>query len=58
MKRWTKHQKELQGYRRKMAVASLDHSNVTLPKAPWDKKEEKELKNGIRNQPEENNRNR
>jgi len=35
MSRWTKNQKEMQGYRRKLAYG---HQKVSLAKAPWDEK--------------------
>lgn len=35
MSRWTKNQKEMQGYRRKLAYG---HQKVSLSKAPWDQK--------------------
>ncbi len=38
MSRWTDRQKEMQGYRRKMA----NGMKVSLADAPWDKKEEED----------------
>ena len=35
MSRWTKNQKEMQGYRRKLAYG---HQKVSLATAPWDEK--------------------
>ncbi len=38
MSRWTDHQKEMQGYKRKLA----NGMKVSLADAPWDKKEEED----------------
>tara|TARA_R100000353_G_C6500244_1_gene194036 strand:+ start:874 stop:1044 length:171 start_codon:yes stop_codon:yes gene_type:complete len=35
MSRWTKNQKEMQGYKRKLAYG---YQKVSLAKAPWDEK--------------------
>jgi hypothetical protein len=40
MSRWTKEEKEWQGYRRQMAYRHFNR--VTLPDNPWDKKEEED----------------
>jgi len=36
MSRWTKNQKEMQGYRRKLAYGQ---QKISLVKAPWDQKD-------------------
>lgn len=36
MSRWTKNQKEIQGYRRRLAYGQ---QKISLAKAPWDQKD-------------------
>ena len=43
MSRWTEAQKELQGYKRKLAYG---RQTVSLKVAPWEKKDESDRDNG------------